>query len=121
MTNLPAIKNAMLLPLSDEEKDAVFEHLRKGGNPTTTAAVTGISTERLMEEFREDPFFNRKVQMVRAQALAEIEYKLMEIAKGDSNNSLKAIQLMLSTQMAELYSSSSEKLEKKIQKIVEDR
>jgi hypothetical protein len=110
-------------PLSAEEMDAIIEHLQRGGHPLTAAPTCGVSADRLQDEFVNNASFANRCTMVRAQALAKLEYSLYDIATTIDEDSslstnLKAISLILSSQLGELYGVNSKTVEEKIKKIV---
>lgn len=107
--------------LSADEKDAVLNHLKKGGSPFSAPQVTGISKERLMECFRQDNDFAKACSQVRAKALARLEYAIYDLAEsGPPREAVKALEMLLKANIPELYNVSNSKTEERIKKLVKD-
>ena len=110
-------KQQQQLPrLSNQEIDDIYTHLVKGGSPLSTSAVTGISTERLMQEYTINPEFRKTSDPLRAQTLARLEYILYEnaVTKRDSDTIMQILQ----TNMPEVYLNKDKKMQDKVKSLL---
>lgn len=107
--------------LTEEEKEDVLMHLKKGGSPFSAPQVTGISKDRLMECFKTDIDFAQQCSKARAKSLAKLEYAIYDLAEsGPPREAVKALELLLKANIPELYNVSNSKTEEKIKKLVKD-
>lgn len=106
--------------LTDDEREAVLEHLRRGGSPFTTHQVTGIPKEQLMYEFGKNVDFAKACSQARAKALAKLEYSIYDLAnEGPPREAVKAIELLLKANIPEYYNTGS-KIEEQMKRLLKN-